>query len=111
MNADNMRDGEEGNIFLTDEQAKQTLEDFYRSVAKLAGHEEKEDTLYDCCRILVSANVQDAIIQAYQEKHPDAAGTNIIMLLAVSGPKVDADLGHNEVKIQPGFIRLKAAKG
>lgn len=45
MNMDNVKDTEERNIFLTDEQAKQTLGDFYRSVAQSAGHEEREDTL------------------------------------------------------------------
>lgn len=107
---DSMRDGEEKSILLTDGQAKQTLEDFYCSVAQSAGHEEREDTLYDCCKILVSANVQDAIIQAYQEAHPDAAKESIIILLAISGPKVDERLGYNEVKIQSGFVSSKSVK-
>lgn len=41
-----MRDGIETSVFLTDGQAKQTLGGFYRSVAKLAGHEETDDTMY-----------------------------------------------------------------
>lgn len=101
------KDEKERSVFLTDEQAKQTLGDFYRSVAQSAGHEEKEDTLYDCCRILVSPNVQDAIIKAYQEAHPEVAMESIITLLAISGPKADAELGHNEVRIQSGFIGSK----
>lgn len=65
-----MRDGIETSVFLTDGQAKQTWGGFYRSVAKLAGNEETDDTMYDCCKILVSVSVQDAIIQAYQDEIP-----------------------------------------
>lgn len=61
----------ERKILLTDEQKRQMLGDFYRSVARSAGYEEKEDTMYDCCRILVADNVQDAIIEAYQEANPN----------------------------------------
>lgn len=107
MKMDVVKDEEERSVFLTDEQAKQTLGDFYRSVAQSAGHEEREDTLYDCRRILVSRNVQDAIIQAYQEARPNATRTDIISLLAICGPKADAELGRNEVKIQSGFIGSK----
>ena len=97
----------ERSVFLTDEQAKQTLTDFYRSVALAAGYQAKEDTLYDCCRILVSANVHDAIIQAYQEMQPGIAMESIITVLAIGGPKMDAALGKNEVRIQQGFIGSK----
>lgn len=97
----------ERSVFLTDEQAKQTLADFYRSVAQSAGYEEKEDIMYNCCRILVSANVHDAIIQAYQEMQPGIAMESIITVLAIGGPKMDAALGKNEVRIQPGFIGTK----
>lgn len=41
-----------------------TLSEFYRCMAEEAGHEETEDTVYDCTKILVAPNVQDAIIQA-----------------------------------------------
>lgn len=98
----------ERSVFLTDEQAKQTLADFYRSVAQSAGYEEKEDTMYDCCRILVSANVHDAIIQAYQEMQPGIPMESIMTLLAIGGPKMDVALGKNEVRIQPGFIGSKS---
>lgn len=107
MNMDSTKNEMEKSVFLTEEQAKQTLADFYRSVAQSAGYEEKEDTLYDCCRILVSANVHDAIIQAYQEMQPDISKENIITVLAIGGPKMDAALENNEVRIQPGFIGSK----
>lgn len=108
MNMDSTKNEMERNVFLTDEQAKQMLADFYRSVAQTAGYEEKEDTLYDCCRILVSADVHDAIIQAYQERQPGIPMESIITVLAIGGPKMDAALGKNEVKIQPGFIGSKS---
>jgi hypothetical protein len=102
-----MNEVKETRVLLTDEQKRQTLEDFYRSVAQSAGYEEKEDTMYDCCRILVAANVQDAIIEAYQEAHPNVEMSNIMMLLAISGPKVDRELAYNEVRIQTGFVGRK----
>lgn len=104
-----MRDGIETSVFLTDGQAKQTLRGFYRNVAKLAGHEETDDTMYDCCKILVSASVQDAIIQAYQDEIPGVRMESIITLLAIGGPKMNAELGQDEVRIQPGFINTKTA--
>ncbi len=104
-----MRDGMEISVFLTDGQAKQTLGSFYRSVAQLAGHEETDDTMYNCCKILVSADVQDAIIQAYQDDIPDVSMESIIAMLAMGGPKMNAELGRNEVRIQPGFISTKIA--
>ncbi len=110
MNMTDMKNEQETSVFLTDGQAKQTLGDFYRSVAQMAGHEEREDTMYDCCKILVSANVQEAIIQAYQEENPGIKMESIIALLAIGGPKMNAELGQNEVKIQPGFIRTKNAE-
>ena len=69
----------ERKILLTDEQKRQMLGDFYRSVARSAGYEEKEDTMYDCCRILVADNVQDAIIEAYQEANPNVGMSSIMI--------------------------------
>ena len=99
-----MKDGMETSVFLTGGQEKQTLGDFYRSVAQLVGHEETDDTMYDCCKILVSA-----IIQAYQNEIPGVRMESIITLLAIGGPKMNAELGQNEVRIQPGFISTKTA--
>ena len=93
----------ERKILLTDEQKRQMLGDFYRSVARSAGYEEKEDTMYDCCRILVADNVQDAIMEAYQEANPNVGMSSIMMLR----PKVDRGLAYNEVRIQPGFVGRK----
>ena len=47
---------------MEEKQMSHTLSEFYRCVAEEAGHEETEDTVYDCTKILVAPNVQDAII-------------------------------------------------
>ena len=91
-------------IVLSQEQMEQTLEDFYRCVAKEAGYTETEDTLYDCRRILVASDVQDAIICAYQKICPRAPLEAIIIRLAMCGPKKCEDLGSGEVALQSGFV-------
>lgn len=105
MNVSAEEDGR--SIVLEREQMEHTLSDFYRCIAKEAGYEETEDTLYDCTRILVAPDVQDAIIQAYQTKWPDAPMAAIIIRLAVSGPKVRDSLRCGEVVIQKGFISMR----
>lgn len=107
---DKMRllENEDGrSVILTEKQMGHTLANFYRCVAKEAGHEETEETMYDCTKILVAPDVQDAIIQAYQEKWPDAPMDAIIIRLAMSGPKVRDNLRCGEVMIQKGFIFMR----
>lgn len=99
---------DERSIVLEGEQMGHTLADFYRCVAKEVGYEETEDTLYDCTRILVASDVQDAIIQAYQTKWPDAPMDAIIIRLAISGPKVRDSLRCGEVVVQKGFISMRS---
>lgn len=70
----------------------------------MLGYEENEKTLYDCTRILVAANVQDAIIASYKATCPKATTEQIIILLAISGPKVAEDLKENEAVLQEGFV-------
>ena len=86
---------------------EQTLCDFYRTAAEILGYEENETTMYDCTRILVAAHVQDAIIASYKAACPKVTMEQIIMHLAMSGPKVAEDLGENEVVLQEGFIFMK----
>ena len=93
-------------VILTEKQMGHTLADFYRCVAKEAGHEETEETMYDCTKILVAPDVQDAIIQAYQKKWPGAPMDAIVIRLAISGPKVRDNLRCGEVMIQKGFISI-----
>lgn len=94
-------------VVLTAKQMGHTLVDFYRCVAQEAGYEETEGTMYDCTKILVAPDVQDAIIQAYQEKWPDAPMDAIIIRLAMSGPKVRDNLRCGEVMLQKGFISMR----
>lgn len=103
-------DGTEKSVFLSEGQMTQTLCNFYRTAAELLGCEENEDTMYDCTRILVSAKVQDAIIASYKAICPEAAMEQIIILLAISGPKVAEDLGEDEVVLQEGFVIAKNKK-
>lgn len=89
------------------EEMEQSLPCFYRAVAETAGYTETENTMYDCTRILVASNVQNAIIRYYETTYPEASREQVITLLLLSGPKVDAELKENEVVIQKGFISEK----
>lgn len=97
-------DGTEKRIFLSKEQISQTLYNFYRTAAEILGYEEDEKTMYDCRRILVAANVQDAIIASYKAAYPKVTEEQILIHLAISGPKVAEDLVENEVVLQDGFV-------
>lgn len=94
-------------IFLSEEQMTQTLCNFYRTVAEMLGYEENEKTLYDCTRILVADNVQDAIIASYKAACSKVTTEQIITHLAIFGPKVAEDLKENEVVLQEGFVSTK----
>lgn len=71
------------------------------------GYTETEDTMYDCTKIFVAPNVQNAIIRYYETKFPEVSREQIITLLLISGPKVNANLKENEVVIQKGFVSEK----
>ncbi len=94
-------------VMLSEEEMEQSLPCFYRAVAEAAGYTETEDTMYDCTRILVASNVQDAIIRYYETTSPELSREQVITLLLLSGPKVDAELKDNEVVIQERFISEK----
>ena len=95
-------DKDEKRIFLSAEQMAQTLSNFYSTVSKVAGYQEEEDTMYDCTRILIAPNVQDAIIRAYEAR--GASRQQIVTCLLLSGPKASEMLAENEVVLQDGFI-------
>lgn len=95
-------------LVLTDCQVIGTLEQFYKNAANEAGYTETEDIMYDCRKILVAPNIQDAVIGAYQGLCPGVSVHDILIYLAISGPKVCEELGMNEVIIQNGFITAKA---
>ena len=94
-------------VVLSEEQMLQSLPCFYRAVAEAAGYTETEDTMYNCTRILIASNVQDAIIRYYGTAFPEATKEQILTLLLLAGPKVDSELKENEVVIQTGFIGTK----
>lgn len=94
-------------VMLSEEKMEQSLPCFYRAVAEAAGYTETEDTMYDCTKIFVAPNVQNAIIRYYETKFPEVSREQIITLLLISGPKVNANLKENEVVIQKGFVSEK----
>ena len=88
------------------------LVDFYKSVARQMNIKTTRETRYDCTKINVAANIQDKFYEHYHEiaRKRDASmseseiNVGITMLLAMSGPKVDATLKANEVEIFDGFV-------
>ena len=91
-----------------------TILPFYVYVAQCMGYTDSEVENYDCRKIWVAKNILDAIIEAYQKKcpveyfrNPELVNQEIMMLLAISGPKTDYALDDNHVKVEPGFITLK----
>ena len=88
------------------------LTDLYDAVAKQIGYDDTSELEYDCTKINVSLDVQDAFYEFYaaiaREANPDVteqeASTATTVLLAVSGPKVDIHLNANEVEVFDGFI-------
>lgn len=84
----------------------------YDAVAREMGIQPTIDTKYDCTKINVAPNIQDGFYEFYSSNakviNPTTSETDIrvgiTMLLAMSGPKVDAALKANEVEIFDGFI-------
>ena len=94
-------------VCLADEQMKQMLTPFYETVASVAGYEVKQEDIFDCTKVNVSANVQENIIAAYQEKDTSLEKSSVISVLLMAGPKVDAGLPDNTVEIFDGYICKK----
>lgn len=94
-------------VCLSDGQMKQILTPFYETVASVAGYEVKQEDIFDCTKVNVSANVQENIIAAYQEKDTSLEKSSVISLLLMAGPKVDAGLPDNTVEIFDGYICKK----
>jgi len=98
-------------LVLSDEDisGKQIVQ-FYITVGKLLGVE-APPTRYDCTKILIARNIQDAFYKTYEELHPEEFAkdpnefqTQVAMLLCQGGPKVEDKLLDNMVEIQEGFI-------
>lgn len=97
-----------------DDMIGKTLLPLYIYVAEYMGYEDNAIEMYDCRKIWVAQNVQDAIIEAYRRrcpdeyaKHPMEVDQEIIKILAMGGPKMNRDLQNNQVKVEAGFIIFK----
>ena len=96
---------------------EKTLLPFYAYVGECLGYRDSEVENYDCRKIWVAKNILDAIIEAYQNKvpveyarNPELVDQEIMMTLAMAGPKTDYGLEDNYVRIEPGFVTLKKAE-
>ena len=71
-----------------------------------------DDVQFDCRKICVAENIQDAWIEFYRakakEENPNLGEADISMsigaLLLCFGAKVDPDLEQGEVSVEDGFI-------
>lgn len=97
-----------------DKMKGKTLLPFYVYVAECMGYKDETVEIYDCRKILVAENVQDAIIEAYREKCPNEyaeypmdVDQEIMKTLAICGPKMSEELLDNQVKVEDGFITFK----
>lgn len=81
--------------------------ELFHEVAKLMG-KENDELNYNCRCINVAENLQDGFFTYYREENLDLSETEykrtITALLAIYGPKVDAQLAENEVEVFEGFI-------
>lgn len=94
-----------------------TLLPFYIYIAEIIGYSDEDIECYDCRKMWVAENVQEAIIESYQAKYSvnyahnsDLITQEITSTLVIGGPKMDKSLPNGHVKIEPGFIILKEAK-
>lgn len=89
-----------------------SLIEFYDEVARLMGYGDTSNLKYDCRQINVAENIQEGFYEYYtkciKETHPylseNDITTEITMLLAISGPKVDKSLKANEAEVFEQFI-------
>ena len=87
------------------------LTECYEHIAVKAGYKPTQHTSYDCRRVCVSKNIQDAWYSYYheraKEKDPFLSDREIMyritMLLLMNGAKIQDDLKDNEVRIESGF--------
>lgn len=84
----------------------------YEEVAKEMGYTNTNELMFDCRHINVAPNIQDGFYAYYTElakiTDPQASEidvrTEITMILAMCGPKVDENLADDEVEVFNGFI-------
>lgn len=108
----------EGTLILDEmDMREKTILPFYAYVAQCMGYIDSEVENYDCRKIWVAKNILDAIIEAYQKnclaeysRNPDLVNQEIMMTLAMAGPKTDYGLEDNLVRVETGFVTLKKAE-
>lgn len=84
----------------------------YEAIARQMGYAHTKKLHYNCTKVNVAQNIQDGFYEFYTKKetrsNPNVntreLQVQITMLLAMSGPKVDAELKANEVEVFDGFI-------
>ena len=88
----------------------------YENIARKDGYPVTDHTIYDCRKVDVAANIQDAWIRYYHDQaiseHPGIPepdiSRHISALLLSCGAKVDRTLSDNEVLVHPGFAKEAA---
>ena len=83
----------------------------YENAAIKSGYTVTDQTTYDCRRLDVAGNIQDAWIARYRRdllaKSPELnesdVNQQIMSLLLNFGAKVSPNLSDNEIRIHPGF--------
>ena len=89
----------------------------YENAARISGYPVTERTTYDCQKLDVASNIQDAWIAYYRdgtlEKSPDLSecdvNQQVMALLLNYGAKVSPNLSDNEIQIHPGFASEAAS--
>ena len=83
----------------------------YENIARKDGYPVTDNTTYDCSKLDVADNIQDAWISFYRNlatsEHPPLSENEIMQsimaLLLNCGAKVSPMLADNEVLVHPGF--------
>lgn len=83
----------------------------YTNIARKSGYPVTQNTVYDCRKLDIANNIQEAWISFYHDlaitKDPLMSEMDIhqsiMMLLLNLGAKVNHSLHDNEVAIMPGF--------
>lgn len=80
--------------------------DLYNKVAVAAGVDPDKVKNYDCTKIRVAENLQDAVVEKYKQECRDyklAFGMDWVCF----GPKVDKDLEDGVVEYEDEFMKME----
>ena len=105
-------------VLLNDEEiCDKQIVSFYELVASKFGIEIKEESQFNCCEIEIAENIQENMYETYRKLvkarieskeipfvSDSQINTEITMLLAMSGAKVNPELKPNEVIISELFV-------